>query len=307
MTSIFAASSPFNTPLPANAPLHPNSLAMIQSLNFQVQNEINKPGGTTPGIGTLNVYFRDSTFVTKPVNLSNPTVSWRQSLASVLAYGVPLPPSVAGGGGSDNDLAIVDVNGNHYWDLYQFSTAPDGSFQCNWGGAANQASFGGVFDESSYPGFSQANWGATACSLALAGGVMLISELNAGVIPHALGIVVPYAGANPQFVKPAQRGDGDSPDPYGLPEGLRLRLDPTVNVAALNLPWMAGVMAQAAQTYGIFITNQTHVGTGFLAQSAQSAGVPDPYYGPTGFLRGMTTRQVASAFPWQYIQVVAPV
>ena len=53
---------------------------------------------------------------------------------------------------------------------------------------------------------------------------MLLDELKAGRIDHALAINLPAPRAG-VFAWPAQRTDGTGP-PTALPEGARLRLDP---------------------------------------------------------------------------------
>ena len=68
-------------------------------------------------------------------------------------------------------------------------------------------------------------------------GTMMISELKAGVIPHALAMNIPWAKPK-TYSWPAQRTDGASTDPNAIPEGARFRLDPKLDVDALNLPPM---------------------------------------------------------------------
>ena len=62
---------------------------------------------------------------------------------------------------------------------------------------------------------------------------MLVRELKRGRIDHALAINLPAPRAG-TFAWPAQRTDGTG-DATTLPEGARLRLDPTLDLDQLNL------------------------------------------------------------------------
>ena len=76
-------------------------------------------------------------------------------------------------------------------------------------------------------------WGASASSLPLVAGTMTLGELESGHIDHALAISVPHARAG-TYAWPAQRTDGDG-GALTLPEGAHLRLDPSLNIPAMQL------------------------------------------------------------------------
>ena len=79
---------------------------------------------------------------------------------------------------------------------------------------------------------------------------MMISELQAGVIPHALAMNIPWAKPK-TYSWPAQRtGRHAAPIPNAIPEGARFRLDPTLNIDALTLPPMTRMMAKAPSAMG---------------------------------------------------------
>lgn len=54
---------------------------------------------------------------------------------------------------------------------------------------------------------------------------------------------------------PANRSDGWNPtnEPNHIPEGMRFRLDPSVNVDALKMHPVGKAIAKAAQKYGFVI------------------------------------------------------
>ncbi len=69
-----------------------------------------------------------------------------------------------------------------------------------------------------------------------------------------------------------------------LPEGAHLRLDPNLNLAALHLPKLTLMMAEAAQRYGIFVRDSAANVT-FYAQDPIPTGT-EPYTGAHGYFEG---------------------
>ncbi len=132
---------------------------------------------------------------------------------------------------------------------------------------------------------------------------MMISELKAGVIPHALAMNIPWAKPK-TYSWPAQRSDGRSTDPNAIPEGARFRLDPTLNIDALNLPPMTKMIAKAAQTYGMVVRDQTGHAISLFAENYTQYGTTNPYTAPGGFFGGLYPNPVMKAFPWDRLQLL---
>jgi hypothetical protein len=135
--------------------------------------------------------------------------------------------------------------------------------------------------------------------LPVVAGTMLISELQAGVIPHALAIAVPFARAD-VFSSPAQRTDGTSSDGNAIPEGARFRIDPTVNLDAIDMPPVTRMMAKAAQRYGMIVRDQTSHALGFFAEDPSPTG-SDPY---STLFGGMYPTDLFASFPWDHVQLL---
>ena len=140
---------------------------------------------------------------------------------------------------------------------------------------------------------------------------MRISELEAGVIPHALALAITHTCAN-VWASPAQRTDGDSTEAHCVPEGAHLRLDPSLNLALLHLPHFTMMMAKAAQRYGIIINNSSE-GFTFRAENPtqyiQQYGY-NPYLGsqnqpgrPRALLDEWPSELLRS-FPWSHLQLL---
>ena len=131
---------------------------------------------------------------------------------------------------------------------------------------------------------------------------MLLSELQRGVIPHALSLNIPFARPK-VYSWPAQRTDGTSTDLRGIPEGARFRIDPAVNISLLNLPPMTRMMALAVQKYGMVVRDQTAWAVGFHAEDPRQFGT-SPYYGTGGFFGGKYPNELLQKFPWQHLQLL---
>ena len=125
------------------------------------------------------------------------------------------------------------------------------------------------------------------------------------MIPHALAINVPYAKPK-TYSFPAQRTDGASTDPNAIPEGARFRLDPKLDVDALNVPPMTKAMAKAAQRYGMIVRDQTAHAISFFAENpvADAVGDQPVHRTPAGSTAAPTRRAVMQAFPWDRLQLV---
>jgi hypothetical protein len=227
--------------------------------------------------------------------------SWKVGLQRVFEA-VPIPPSAKPAPGSDAQLTIWQPSTDRLWELFQARKLADG-WHASFGGAmSNVSRSGGYFDTASWPGLSQPWWGATATSLPVIAGTMMIEELKAGVIPHALAMNIPWA--KPQtYSWPAQRTDGGSTDVNAIPEGARFRLDPKLDIDALNLPAMTRMMAIAAQRYGMIIRDQTGHAISFFAENPADKG-SDPYTSPGGLYGGPYPNAVIQAFPWDHLQLL---
>jgi hypothetical protein len=297
---LFAPDSVWNAPLASSVPLDPSNATLVGTLQNTVDQNI--AAGWGPWIGT------DGTSPLYTVPANQPTLrvtldagAWNGALQHALDA-VPMPPNAQPAAGPDGHLTVWQPSTDRLWELFQARRMADG-WHASYGGAmANVSRSSGYYDSSSWPGLSQPSWGATATSLPVIAGTIMLSELQAGVIPHALALNIPWAKPN-VYSWPAQRTDGQSTDPNAIPEGARFRLDPTVDLARLNLPPLTRMMAVAAQQYGMIVRDQTGHAISFFAENPAQYGT-DPYTSPGGFFGGPNPMAVMAAFPWQYVQLV---
>ena len=137
-------------------------------------------------------------------------------------------------------MVVWQPSTDKMWEFWQMHQESDG-WHAEWGGEMDNVSTNpGYFTHDG----QTTNWGATATGLPLLGGLVTAADLKRGYIDHALAISI--VEAEKQYWSwPAQRTDGNNwtPGITPIPEGTRFRLDPTLNIAALNLPRIDRMLA----------------------------------------------------------------
>jgi hypothetical protein len=197
-------------------------------------------------------------------------------------------------------LVVWQPSTDRLWEFWQLARTADG-WRAAWGGAMQDVSANaGVFGQNAWPG-AEPWWGASASSLSIAGGLITLEDLEQGEINHALAMAVPDVRFG-IYASPAQRTDGKSTDPLSLPEGAHLRLDPKLDLAALHLPRLTLMIAEAAQRYGIFVRDGAPAVT-FFSQDPIPTGT-EPYGGADGYFEGKYPSQLLASFPWSHLQLV---
>jgi hypothetical protein len=299
--ALFAPTSVWNAPLPRDAPIDPDSASLVTRFVREIRTE--QALGTGPWIQTTEsstpLYVVPADQRRVPVKLDIAPAEWNATLRSALAS-IPIPAGARPAAGSDAHITIWQPARDRLWELWRARRAADG-WHAMFGGAIEHVSKSpGYYRSDSWPGGAP-NWGATATSLPVVAGTILVSELESDRIDHALAMDIPNARAG-EFAYPAQRTDGTG-GPELLPEGARLRLPASVDLDALGLPPVTRAIAAAAQRYGIVIRDRTHHATAFYAEDPAPLG-RDPYGGPDGLFGGELPSALLADFPWQRLQVV---
>jgi len=283
--------------VPADAPLDPSSAAVIGAFDEEIASEFETHHG--PWIDTTTYSFP---VYTVPAN--QPTVkvtldSYGPALQA--AWGaVPLPPTAIPAVGSDHPLILWQPSTDRLWEFHQLEDGPEG-WNAPWGGAMqNVSSNPGVYGPEAWPG-ATTGWGLSSSSLSKVGGLMSLEDFELHQINHALEMAIPNVRAG-VYASPAERTDGKTKNPLALPEGAHLRLNPNLDLAAMHLPPITLMIAEAAQRYGIFITDGASNVT-LYAQDPIPTGT-EPYTGPTGYFEGKYPNQILAPFPWNQLQLL---
>jgi hypothetical protein len=294
----FSPSSFWNKALPANAPLDPSSAAVISALDAEIASE-KKASEVGPYINTIKWSVPIYT-----VPIDEPMVKVRLEVNVPLLQAawdsVPLPSGAKPAAGTDKHLVVWQPSTDRMWEFWHLEHTLKG-WRAGWGGAMRDVqSSQGTYGLRAWPG-ARSDWGASAASLPIAGGLITLEDLELGKIDHVLAMAVPNVRAG-VYTSPAQRTTGHSTEPDSLPEGARLRLKPSLNLKTLHLPKLALMIAEAAQRYGIVLRDKSDNPT-FFAQDPTPTG-RNPYIGPNGYFEGKYANQILASFPWSDLELL---
>lgn len=280
-----------------SAPLNPNSAALVTNLVGQVAENY--------GTAAFNVNTYGTSIYTVPADQAVVDVAWidcqrkGRAPAGLLGEGgqftaVPIPSDAVPAAGTDGQLTVHSPSSDTLWEFWKAKRV-NGQWQACWGGRLDDVSTSG--------GYFSGWWGASASGLAVSGGSVLVQDAQAGVVDHALSLQLPEVQEKSVYSWPAQRSDGDDLSADAIPEGLRFRLDPTVNVEALPLTPIAKMVARSAQTYGFIVTDRA--GAVAVVAESPSAAIAATGVNPwTALMRGKKSYEIFKNFPWDKMQAL---
>ena len=281
-----------------DVPLHPDSDKL--TVEFLRQKKLGKNGqDDLVGINTRcfasPVYIADLSTPTIPVEVdrceSFPEEAYQQLEQQFKA--VPFPAGAEPADGTDMEMTIYQPSTDTLWEFWRLQKQ-DGRWKACWGGRLDCVS-------TTY-GIWQKPFGATATGLPFIGGQITYEELKSGEIRHAMGIALVQAkdkNADEPYSWPATRTDGCGCNGSNcIPEGIRFRLDPSINVDCLDMHPVGKVIAKAAQKYGFVVWDKADT-TSLRAENPKSYAGPDPY--PSLWGEGGPST-VLNGFPWEKLQ-----
>lgn len=283
----------------SDEPVDPNSAAMIQGLVGQI----------TPhygGIAALNA--REYNPVLYVVDETTPRVTLTFDDCQDKGYtpdglfdgpkyfvDVPVPTDAQVAKGDDSTITLWSPATDQLWEFWVMNRLPSGGWSACWGGRIDQVS--------ANPGYFPSPYGVSASGLVTVGSMITLAEARARRIDHAMALALIAPARWDRWRYPAQRSDGTDSSPDAIPQGARLRLDPSIDVATLGLTPLGEAIARAAQKYG-FIVVDTAAAVAVMAES----GLPDrartgsdPW---TPILSGVPAYEQLKGFPWSRMQVL---
>ncbi|MGE9266808.1 MAG: DUF4124 domain-containing protein [Verrucomicrobiales bacterium] len=291
---VFAPESFWYQSIPTDAPLHPNSANYVAEFLRQKK----------AYYGTVSLNFREYSC---PVYIVGPDVKpvtvteWDcqnkgfkdQKLAQQW-MAVPIPDYAEEADGSDAEMCIYQPSSDTLWEFWK-ARKVDGQWQACWGGRMKNVS--------KNPGIWEGHYGTTATSLPFLGGQITAEELRRGSIEHVMGISLVDLEKPSIFSWPAQRSDGHNPSKAAnrIPEGLRFRLNPSLDVEKLNLSPIGKIIARAAQKYGFVVWDKAGAIT-LRVQNPKTytqRGLKDPY---PELIGDQPNWKILQGFPWHELQ-----
>jgi len=268
----FSDDSPWNTPIPADPALEPDSDALIEDL--ATSSEWNFLGINIPRF-SVPVFWADAETPLYDVQVRD-VVGFR------FGEPVPIPDGAAPDPMSDAHLCIVDRTAGWEWGMWNAWNDAAG-WHCGVGAAIDLAGTGVRPPQDGNQDWTLSH-GARACGFPLIAGLILVEEMEAGRIDHALVIAYPHIRSR-WYTPPASTAQGTTgqalPD-RGIPCGGRVQLDPAVDIDALGLTPSGLVIARALQEYGAYMSDfsgsiNLYAENSPAAQAAWSAGLLGDY------------------------------
>jgi hypothetical protein len=235
----------------ATGAIDPNSSSMVAGLSgekFQM----------STGMWTVPVYYADASTPRHDVPI---TAGWTEFNS---LQNVPVPANAKPDPSEDAHLTIIDRSNGCVYDFWGASGS----------GGNLSAKLGNAMPANS-TGVDPGGLGARASGFSGAAGLVTYEDMKKGSIDHALVFAYPKTRSGGP-VSPATKSDGSTGGDDAIPQGARLRLDPSVNLGSLGLNRYELMIARAMQQYGM-ILGDTSGGFTIYAQHPQS--VPGGTYG----------------------------
>ena len=268
----FNANSIWNRPIGANPTIHADSAAIVALISGYAKPiiGIDWPAApieevTDPNEPTADVYLGGSVHTSAVPGASTALMT--------------LHAKSSGGQGdfTDGQMIIHDIAHGRAYSFYRFdnSGSPIICEAGGWLGTGDDADGIKTWKDGAY------GWGGRATGWSYLGGRVTRGEIIAGVISHALAWVSKATDMRQTLYDwPAMGTDGQSTtSPFK--EGMRLQLNPSVDVEALSMSAGGKAICRALQTYGAWVADVCTDGAQFQVQAFFTGTYPNVSCNPT--------------------------
>ena len=277
---LYAQTSFWNRPIPADAALDPNSAAIVSRALARY--------ATGSSLATSDDWGRPIAYAS---SLSTAYSVRCTMFDCATPVSFRIPRYARPNSGSDHHLVVVDPNANEELDMW---LAAYNSKTEAWSSGARYVTDATGWGALCAPSF-RCNGGVAAGFAAFAG-VVRPEEIAQGHIDHALFITNPLTRKG-YVACPATHTDGISDDGAAIPEGARIQLDPAFNVNAQPWPRWEKVIAHALQTYGGYV-GDTGGTLGLVGEARLDRGYD------AWSLAGVPPIPALASFPWSQFRVL---
>ena len=267
----FGASSPWNTPISAGAPLDADSAGLVarfaSSSSYGPHLDVNIAAFSIP------LYWANSSTPESPVIADVGGEGWDGSPA---ALPMPIPVEAEPDPQSDHHMLVIDRSRGLEWGCWNI-VSQSGRWHA---GLCATADISGTGVRVPAP-LAGARWwlahGARACGFPLVAGLIRVEEIQAGRIDHAL--VIGYPGIQRGHFTPPASTPSAAGTTNGVPCGGRFQYDPSIDVSKLGLSRSGQIIVRALQEYGAYVGDYS----GSLSLYAENSGEAQAYWA-TGVL-----------------------
>jgi hypothetical protein len=257
----FSDNSPFNTPVGTNPTVLSNSASLVSaalrggqplalSTDRAVSNDWGHPVYYTKASDPMATLVMSSTHQTFHANVPN--------------YAIPA-------GQADAHICIVAPDGWEYnlWATKRTGSPGNYTFTAQIGGRM-PANGPGIKTPAQASQYGPAIDGGVEAKFSERAGLITASDMQAGVINHALFVVVKGATAGDNgVVYPAYSANGGYKSPTSVRMGQRFWLDMTpAQIDATDAPQWEKIVAKAAATYGIYVGDKGGDGFGMMMEDS---------------------------------------
>lgn len=286
--------SPWYSPIPGNAALHPNTAAIVTEI-------VRQSGLALPiinGSQDSPVWSSEVTIVPIDQPVIPGLCSHDSIMSAIAATGIPIPPDVYVPPSPDTDKAVIIYqpdapNGGFLWSLQGFRwITPGAQWACNSLDRMSRANTntnahfvdwvggpGGSTPAALYSTYEAQVWGIQGSGLPYAPGMLTAYDIQREYVDHALLLEV-YDAASGGHVWPAiARSDGGAvaPNPAAaLSEGMWLAQDPGIVIDS-GWPLADRLYMQGARDFGLVITDRTLFGLAVRASCDAHAMIDDAH------------------------------
>jgi hypothetical protein len=270
---VFAENSPWNTPLPAEVKLDERHHAMRTYLAKSDQ---------VADLYEFGVPIWDATASTKR-HAVRCTKDWGE--CPFEGHRIPIPRGATPSKGSDRAMVVVDEAAGRAYEFWQARRSGD-RWVTSWGAITRIDGHGRNAD-------------ATGAGISRLAGVVRMDEIKRGSIDHALVFSTDNACKH-RVRYPATKTDGASTRADCIPEGTRIRLDPSIAVDTIpGIRPGERAVAKALQRYGAYAIDNGGARLAIIFEAPN--GRPNPYKA-AGFEHDYFEFE---RIPWDRIQVLA--
>ena len=285
----FEPTSYWNTMLPTDAPIHPDSAQILQFLRVDNDtNYIRLAGTTDSGEWGMPIYWPGDRAPIYDIGRNCPVDQPPEFNK------VRIPSRARPDPTNDAAMTIVDrIHGVVYGLQHaRYDRATDRWTSC--GGTVYYLGSNGLHGDlrASDDPRNRGHRGVPPTVWAVR-----YAEVLAGSIDHVLKIAVHRTGCRHVF--PMVEDECGSTNPYAPPEGTRIRIRPNVDLTQLHLSPAALVIARALKRYGAIIADQSGGPVTLKVENLVAEG--------RGFLwRGVLRPFSLQHIPLRYFEVIAP-
>jgi hypothetical protein len=243
----FSDDSPWNTPIPEDAKLHPNSSIIIETMASVAEN-IRFANSYTIPVWTINSDNMEFHIADSPY----PFDTWDQNYDGITEAGVPIDSTMWGEQTPDGHICIIDPFKMLAWEMSRFKGIKNDIIDCSTFNIWDLTSKG-VGDP--HEGRRWTARGGRGSGFLEIAGLIRPEEIFEGEIRHALVFIFSKNQKN-LLIPPACRCDGKYVgDQYPI-EGMRFQLDPFLTDEDFDRWGLiddSKIIAKALQKYGMFV------------------------------------------------------